>query len=529
MMGITLSSSSKLENNSEELQNSDQKAITSNQDTSNLLGSSTYCPPEGEPDTYDDLGARRDPLSSLQRVPSKRKRPRTNPPLHTVPLGSVANAPFLSPLQPLPPSLEKTPAAENDGNDNKEEETNQQKYQFTWSDSFEQPMKAAVYALAWSDKSPVTGGYCVAACLRRNVTLYSIGGSREEDESSERPMSLLHCYVDADPKEDYYACVFCGHSDATPSTDHDTDASNHSPQQLLCVGGKHGIIHILDCIQQNEIRTLSGHGDEIFDLKRCPTDPWYLLSASKDHSCRLWNLRAEHASPVAIFGGHDGHGDAVNSIAWHSSGTRFVSGGMDNTVKVWEMTESVHAAMASSERFTDSLREMRALRVVDRCAWTGTALLQFPIFSSKKIHVHCVDCVEYFGDLVLSKSTESVVRLWLPQSTGTTLRSPPSSDMILLRTFVYTDADVWYVRFGVEPTLRLLAVGNMLGSIFVWNVEDMRKPTNPLKLRLPKAATVRYVSFSPDGTMLLASTDDGLLHRWTISGMDGENKSEPEK
>jgi hypothetical protein len=29
--------------------------------------------------------------------------------------------------------------------------------------------------------------------------------------------------------------------------------------------------------------------------------------------------------------------------------------------------------------------------------------------------------------------------------------------------------------------------------------------------------------------MLLASTDDGLLHRWTISGMDGENKSEPEK
>jgi polycomb protein EED len=525
-MGIALSSSSssKISNDTDALKNSHEQ-ISNDNETPKITASSPGRDDDAVRAYLDDRSARRGPLSSLQRVPSKRKRSRLNLNLqHTAP-------PASSSCPPLLPSQENEP--EVNGADKEEEEnvaTTVLPQKFTWRESFEQPVKAAIYALAWSHRT-AAGGYCLAACWRRNVTLYHIRGPDDNEEenvstevSSEAPMELLRCYVDADPQEDYYACVFCGFSDAAPTDgNNDTAMHPHYPQQLLCVGGKHGLIHVIDCLLQKEIRTLSGHGDEIFDLKPCPTADWYLLSASKDHTCRLWNLRAEHANPVAVFGGHDGHGDAVNSIAWHASGTRFVSGGMDNTIKIWEMSESVRVAMASSERFTDSLREMRANHSVDLYEWNGTALLQFPMFSSKKIHVHCVDCVEYLGDLVLSKSTENLVRLLLPQSTGTTLRSPPSSELILLRTFVYSNADVWYVRFGVESTLKLLAVGNMIGTIVVWNVEDTRKKAIPVKLRLPKAASVRFVSFSPDGSMLLASTDDGFLHRWTISGVCEEH------
>lgn len=484
---------------------------------------------------YDDLCSRKGPLASLPSVPSKRRRQRCHPPSHQPKRSTESSNPatMASPFtfnnnNNDTTRRRKRPLQSDDDEDSEEDEATSTASEptdprFAWHESLEQPAKTPIYAVAWSD--PVhsnDGSVCLAAVSGRNVTLYRVPPPMppEQADESDRLTSLLHCYVDAHPQEDYYATAFCGQSSLASTQD-----APNALQQLLCVGGKLGLIHIIDCIQQQEIRTLSGHGDEIFDLQCCPGPTnhggWLLLSASKDHTCRLWNLRAPHPSPVAIFGGHDGHGAAVNRIAWHAAGRHFVSGGMDNTVKVWALTDAVDAARASSERFTEQVKEMKERRALDLCEWKGTVLVQFPIFSSKKIHVHCVDCVEFLGDLVLSKSTENVVRLWLPQVLGrgggapsSLLRSPPSSEMILLRTFVYEDADLWFVRFGLEPRQKLLAVGTMLGTIYLWNIATSSTPFQTL--RLPRAAVIRYVSFSPDGTSLVATTDQGVLHRWTI-------------
>jgi polycomb protein EED len=461
------------------------------------------------------------------------------------------------------------------------------KLSFSLQDSIEQVTNNVIYSLAWSEchggggggyKSNAGGGCgshnkkCpsprvkvvhppttsrtattntsnteryLATCSGPHLTIYCVDETTT-NEPAHNKMQLQRCYTDSDPSEEYFACIFAGRTQLQPphtilwnkatrekAKEDDTDLLSPWKQilcdplasvpQLVCVGGKNAIIQVIDCVRQRVIRTLSGHGAEIHDLQVCPNDEWLLLSASKDHTCRLWNLRAVHACPVAVFGGHGGHNDAVNTISWHLSGQRFVSGGVDNTIKIWEISDLVQNAIVSSRRFTEAVQKTTTTPpALDQCTWSATVLMQFPIFSSQKLHAHYVDCVKYFGDLILSKSTENVVQLWCPKITreisplGDVLQ-PPSSDITLLRTFEFEDADVWFVRFAVDPTRKVLAVGNVQGVISVWNISNDRKGKPFRKLFVQRPANIRCVSFSPDGTMLIASTDDGSIYRWIIT------------
>jgi WD40 repeat protein len=126
------------------------------------------------------------------------------------------------------------------------------------------------------------------------------------------------------------------------------DMQSFDGPQLLCVAGTRGVIKVIDTVRQMLAMTLSGHGKDINDLKFSPTNEWLLLSASKDESIRLWNVK--NAKCVAIFAGHEGHCDNVLAIAWHSSVHRFVSAGMDTTVKLWNTGEgtNVHRSIQAS-------------------------------------------------------------------------------------------------------------------------------------------------------------------------------------
>ena len=88
--------------------------------------------------------------------------------------------------------------------------------------------------------------------------------------------------------------------------------------------------------------TLRSHFDGVRALGFHPTEP-VLITASEDQTLKLWNLQktvpakksaALDVEPVYTFRAHTG---PVLSLAIASSGDLVFSGGIDSTIRVWNM------------------------------------------------------------------------------------------------------------------------------------------------------------------------------------------------
>lgn len=328
-----------------------------------------------------------------------------------------------------------------------------------------------------------------------------------------------------------------------------------SPMQdgppLLCLAGTRGIIKVIDTVRRSLFLTLSGHGDEITDLQFSPTNEWLLLSASYDESIRLWNL--QRGTNVAIFTGHDGHRRQVLSVSWHLSGSKFASCAMDNTVKLWNIMGDDEDNSAAGVNIQAAIKKSDSVMPNDdpiiASAKNGNTtqvetkfkpvFQQTPYFSTNKVHTDYVDCVQFVGDLILSKSVHNKVVLWKAlldkadnedeESAESGLRIP--SAILYLREFSLSHCDSWFIRFHSPPPYhRVLALGNQKGEVKVWHIggEKGCHPDQKFYCDLTTsgigglrtsnaasgAATVRMVKFSPDISSLVAVCDDGTVWVW---------------
>jgi len=346
-----------------------------------------------------------------------------------------------------------------------------------------------VYCVSWSRDT--VDGHCVfATCGKNYVSIYSARYGEARDD--EKRMVPIQSYIDSSSSERYYACVFAGRH-------HPNTQSGGSPQ-FLCVGGVHRRIVVLNTAEMKAEYVLTGHGDDILDIQVCPSNEWVIASAAADGSVRLWSL--ENGSPLAILAGRLGHRDAVTSIAWHQGGAWLVSGGMDASIKLWDVS-----AHTRDEAQRDDVASL-------------AALVAAPSASIKSFHTNCVDCVLVFGGAVVSKSVGSVIEMWYPP-TFSEKEKNSEADMatqkpVHVRSFLYENGHLWYVRCAIDPSGRWLVVGNVKGVLTLWDTssEDLGPKAT---LQLEDEVVIRSVAFSPCSRMLLCTTDCGSIHKLDLT------------
>jgi len=314
-------------------------------------------------------------------------------------------------------------------------------------------------------------------------------------EAIDGGIKLSQCYADPDTEENFYTAAW--------SYDKETG------RPILAAGGFRGIVRIFSPASMNCIKHFIGHGHAINELKFHPRDPNLLLSVSKDHALRLWNIKTE--ANIAIFGGVEGHRDEVLSADFNLNGSKIISSGMDHSLKIWRCdTDKINKAVDLSYAYNNK-------RIFP------TELCHFPDFSTRDIHRNYVDCCKWFGELILSKSCENCIVCWKPDKEEIK-RELDNKDqnlnaehkVVVVHKIGYKDCEIWFVRFSMDFEQKVLALGNQVGKTYIWDL-DVSEPSHirSAVLSHPKCTTaVRQTSLSRDGRFLLTVCDDGTIWRW---------------
>ncbi|KAH9844521.1 DNA excision repair protein ERCC-8 [Teratosphaeria destructans] len=134
--------------------------------------------------------------------------------------------------------------------------------------------------------------------------------------------------------------------------------SNVATHLLVAVASQHPAVRLVDLRVGSSTHSLAGHSGSVLSVAWHPKNENILASGATDGSCRVWDIRRSASSlgvldledSVGIVG-YDGlgtgarrrergksHNGAVNGLSWSQKGEYLVSTGLDERMRVWDMT-----------------------------------------------------------------------------------------------------------------------------------------------------------------------------------------------
>lgn len=127
---------------------------------------------------------------------------------------------------------------------------------------------------------------------------------------------------------------------------------------LIACASQHPAVRLIDLRTGSGTHSLAGHSGSVLAVAWHPRDENILASGATDGSCRLWDIRRS-ASSLGVLdmedsigvAGYDGkgtgarrrergraHNGAVNGISWTDDGRHLTTTGLDERMRVWDMT-----------------------------------------------------------------------------------------------------------------------------------------------------------------------------------------------
>lgn len=203
------------------------------------------------------------------------------------------------------------------------------------------------------------------------------------------------------------------------------------------------------------VNELSAHTNWVNDLT-FSADSLQLASASYDTNIIIWR------TTTGGYGHYLGHNAPVRRVTFNPTGAWFISGAQDGTFQVWDRS-------------------------------TGTAL--YPALMADG-SVFGLD-ISKNGQLVLTADTGGTLQLW-ETSTGRQRQR-------------YQESGSQFFTTALSPDGSLAAAGGINGdnSVVLWNTTDDR-----ITRLTGHAAFVRWVAFSPQGSILASAGWDGQVIFW---------------
>ena len=314
---------------------------------------------------------------------------------------------------------------------------------------------------------------------------------------------------------------FSGHGDAVRALAFSADGIT------LASGGNDQTIRLWDTEKRRALYTIQGYKNEISALAISP-DGTLLANGNANHVIYLWPLQQPADLPpcqgptpepqpeVQPRQALHGHYGAVRAVAFHPDGSLLVSGGDDDSIRLWQL---------AAGRWTEHqiLRgHMGAVLTVafspdGQLLATGSADTTIRLWDLQRMacthivrgHKKMVNALAFSLDGQYLASVDDGGMLLLHQTSDLMAANKLGSGQAIWRMDTDNSA-LFTLAFSQDS--QLLAIGGAEKTIQLWQINERRLVTS----WAGHSSSIYTLAFSPDGRYLASGSGDQQICLWVL-------------